>query len=202
MSLPPTPSRRIPGAQRRGLVLEAAMDAFAAKGYEATTTADVAAHAGVSQPYVIRLFGTKRELFLAVVDRCFARVEDAFARAAAAAPTGEQMKAMGAAYLRLLERRRDLRLQLYTYAACDDPVIAAAVRSAYAHLVALVAELTGADPDSLLRFFAHGMLLNVVAATDLALEAPHAPALAAMLTAAGMHAPPAADAPAGRTGSA
>ena len=91
---------------------------------------------------------------------------------------------MGRAYRELLGNRRDLRLQLHAYAACDDPAIAAAVRRGYAHLVGVVQDLSGASGEELLRFFAHGMLLNVMAATDLAREAAHAPPLAAMLEAA------------------
>lgn len=177
--------RRIPADERRALVIEAAADAFAERGFTATTTADIAERAGVSQPYVIRLFGTKRALFLAVAERCFARVEAAFRAAAAAAGPDGRLAAMGRAYIDLLEDRRDLRLQLHAYAACDDPEVADHVRAGYTRLVETVHELTGADGEVLMRFFAHGMLLNVLAATDLGHGGPVSPILAGLLEASG-----------------
>jgi hypothetical protein len=91
---------------------------------------------------------------------------------------------MGCAYAAPLGDRRDLRLQLYAYAACDDPETARAVRSGYAQLARTAHELSGADGEALFRFFAHGMLLNVMAATDLAADGSRSRELADMLHAA------------------
>jgi AcrR family transcriptional regulator len=159
--------QRLPAAERRGLVIEAAADAFAERGYDATTTADVARLAGVSQPYVVRLFGTKKDLFMAVTERCFDRVEAVFRAAAADRAPESALLAMGGAYRDLIVNRRDLRLQLHAYAACDDPQIAETVRRRYAGLVHLVHELSAAGGEDLFRFFAHGMMLNVLAATGM-----------------------------------
>ena len=164
------------------------MDSFAEHGLVAATTADVAARAGVSQPYVVRLFGTKQTLVLAAIGACFERVADTFRDAAAAAEdvgTPERLGAMGAAYAALLEDRRTLRLQLAAYsAAADDPEIGDAVRSGYAELVGLVHDLSGATGDDLMRFFAQGMLLNVIAATDLGKVAEGHEALRGLMAAA------------------
>ena len=51
------------GAERREQILAAARRVFGEGGYAASTD-EVARAAGVSQPYVVRLFGSKRELFL------------------------------------------------------------------------------------------------------------------------------------------
>ena len=64
----------MPAAERREMVLEAAMAEFAAHGLAGTSTEDVARRAGISQPYLFRLFPTKKALFLALVGRCFRRV--------------------------------------------------------------------------------------------------------------------------------
>ena len=56
---------RLTAAERGEEVLQAAVRAFGASGYQGTKTDEIARLAGVSQPYVIRLFGTKQELFLA-----------------------------------------------------------------------------------------------------------------------------------------
>src|SRR3954468_17941937 len=60
----PAASGRMTGAARRDQILAAARRVFAEGGYAASTD-EVARAAGVSQPYVVRLFGSKRELFLA-----------------------------------------------------------------------------------------------------------------------------------------
>src|SRR4051812_2188727 len=59
-----TSGTRMTGAARRDQILAAARRVFAEGGYAASTD-EVARAAGVSQPYVVRLFGTKRDLFLA-----------------------------------------------------------------------------------------------------------------------------------------
>ena len=51
---------------------------------------------------------------------------------------------------------------MQAYAACDDPDIAAVVRRGFGRLVDLV-ESKGADPERAMRFFAAGMLINVMA---------------------------------------
>ena len=153
--------------ERRELVLEAAVTEFAARGLAGTSTEDVARAAGISQPYLFRLFATKKALFLALVDRCFQRVADAFT-AAAGDKTGEQaLEAMGDAYHRLLEDRTLLLLQMQAYAACADPDIRATTRAGYKRLWALVERLSGMPYDTVVSFFAMGMLMNVAAAMDL-----------------------------------
>ena len=62
--------------ERREEILEAAFTAFSETGFEGTSTDDIAAAVGISQPYLFRLFGTKKELFLAAVERCFEETED------------------------------------------------------------------------------------------------------------------------------
>ena len=153
--------------ERRELVLEAAIAEFAARGLAGTSTEDVARAAGISQPYLFRLFPTKKALFLALVERCFQRVADAFA-AAAGDKTGEQaLEAMGDEYERLLEDRALLLLQMQAYAACEDPEIRAATRAGYKRLWGLVERVSGLPFDQVVSFFAMGMLINVAAAMDL-----------------------------------
>ena len=50
---------RLTAGERQDQLLAAAVTAFSERGYAGTTTDQVARLAGVSQPYVIRLFGTK-----------------------------------------------------------------------------------------------------------------------------------------------
>src|SRR5215213_9217191 len=93
-----TPTRRKSADERREDILAVAMDRFAQVGYHGPSTEDIAAGAGISQPYLFRLFGTKKALFLACDERACDRVLDAFRRAAENAP-GETLEALGRAYM-------------------------------------------------------------------------------------------------------
>ena len=158
---------RMKAGERRETVLAAAVAEFAARGLAGTSTEDVARRAGISQPYLFRLFPTKKALFLALVDRCFRQVAAAFEAAAADRVGEDALEAMGDAYDQLLQDRTLLLLQLQAYAACDDPEIRDATRTGFKHLWALVERLTGLPYERVVMFFAMGMLMNVAAAMDL-----------------------------------
>lgn len=49
--------------------LDAAMDLFWARGYEATSTADLVEHLGIGRASLYATFGTKHELYLRALDR-------------------------------------------------------------------------------------------------------------------------------------
>jgi len=169
-----TSPHRLTADERRVEIVEAAVRAFASGGLAGTSTEEIARLAGVSQPYLFRLFGTKRDLFLAAVDRAFTRIGDAFQHAAlhpaTDAPMGADpvLVAMGRAYGDLLADRSLLALQLHAFAACDDVEVRSFVRRRFSDLVTKVATLAGTSPSALRMFFAEGMLLNVAAAMDLA----------------------------------
>jgi AcrR family transcriptional regulator len=153
--------------ERREEILDAALELFAEQGLAASTE-DIAAKAGISQPYVFRLFGTKKELFKAAVARCFRETLETFQRAAEGKRGEEALEAMGKAYTeRLLPDRNRLRAQMQAYAACDDPELCEVVRAGYGDLVSYVERVSGLPPEAVARFFSQGMLLNVVASMGL-----------------------------------
>ena len=76
------PRKRVPAAERRDALIEAAMGEFARGGLHGTKVSQVAREVGVAQPYVFTLFPTKVDLFLAAVGRGFERIEAIFATAA------------------------------------------------------------------------------------------------------------------------
>ena len=162
-------SARLTAEERRADVIGAATKEFAARGYAGTSTQTIADRAGVSQPYLFQLFGTKRDLFIQAVRACFARARstfDASARVARAETSdpGAILHAMGVGYIELLRDRDMLRLQLHAYAACEDPEIRAVVRDEWKVLYDAVARASDANPASIHAWFAEGMLLNVAAA--------------------------------------
>jgi AcrR family transcriptional regulator len=155
---------RLTAAERREDILDAALIAFAAGGYEGTSTEDIARGAGISQPYLFRLFGTKKELFTATVTRCFRETLEMFQRAAEGLRGEEALQAMGTAYMNeMLTDRTRLRAQMQAYAACDDPEIGAVARDGFGDLVAYAERVSGLSPEEVASFFAKGMLLNVLA---------------------------------------
>src|SRR3954452_24740918 len=158
----PTRTRKS-AVERRDEIVAAAIRHFAAGGYAGTSTEAIARDAGISQPYLFRLFKTKRELFLACHEVSHRRVLDTFKAAVEGVAPDERMERMGEAYKGLLEDRTMLLFQLQSYAACADPEVQAQVRDRYGALIREVRRLTGAEPEALWRFFGTGMLLNVVA---------------------------------------
>jgi AcrR family transcriptional regulator len=174
-----TPTRRLTAEQRREEILVAALPEFARGGLYGTSTEVIAERAGISQPYLFRLFGTKKELFLTCHRHCCEQVTEAFAEAAAQLPEGasseERLHAMGAAYQQLLSDRVRLLMMMQGFAACEDPEIRAAVREQYARCFKVVEQGSGAPDEDLLRFFATGMLLNLSAAMGLRNASPGEP---------------------------
>jgi len=157
----------MPAAVRRAMVLEAAVAEFAVHGLAGTSTEDVARRAGISQPYLFRLFPTKKALFLALVERCFQRVQETFTTAAGDLTGDEALDAMADSYTHLLDDRTLLLLQMQIYAACDDPEIRVAARAGYKGLWERIERITGLPFQRVVDFFAIGMLMNVAAAMDL-----------------------------------
>ena len=163
-----TTSPRKSAAERREEILTVALEQFAVGGYRGTSTEAIARAAGISQPYLFRLFHTKKELFLACCDRADAKVRTVFRRAAAGAPPGERLGLMGRAYVQeLMPDRHAILMQMQGYVASSDPDIQAHVRRAFGETVAEVAALSEADPQAVWTFFSKGMLLNITAALDL-----------------------------------
>ena len=166
-----SPRQRIPAAERRDALIDAAVHEFAHGGLHGTPVDRIARQVGVAQPYVFSLFANKRELFIAAVERCFDTLAELFTKAASefdpatAPPDVDVLKAMGNAYVELLSSDRDyLMLQHQAYAACDDDVIRERVRACYARLVVHVEWLADAEPERIDEFFRYGMWLNVAAA--------------------------------------
>src|SRR5256885_16916964 len=116
------PAPRRPADDRREAIVAAALPHFARDGFQAASIDAVARDAGVSQPYVFRLFGTKRALFLACCQRNLETIRRTFLAAAAGAATREErLAAMGRAYLAPLDDPGPLLTHLQGYAARAAP---------------------------------------------------------------------------------
>lgn len=156
-----TPKVRLTAKERGDEVLRAAVQAFAASGYEGTKTDEIARLAGVSQPYVIRLFGTKQQLFLAAVQSVCDRIEQIFRDAAA---ERADLGTLGDNYHRLLAEPALLLVLMHGFSASGDPTIGDCVRARFGSIYTLIRDLTGATPHQAREFLSAGMLMTVMSA--------------------------------------
>lgn len=158
-------------SDRRELVLTAATKAFAQGGYAGTSTDAVAKEAGVSQPYVVRMFGTKSELFRLVFQRSIDGIMAAFAAVLDPATPhrdDDVWAALGGAYTALVADRDLLLVMMHGFTAGSTPEIGAQGRAGMAAIYTQLREGTGCTPEEARQFIAHGMLLNCL----LAMQAP------------------------------
>src|SRR5690242_8816171 len=148
---------RLSAAERTEQIVCAAVSAFSSAGYAGTSTDDVARAAGVSQPYVIRLFGSKQRLFLAGVEYAASEIERTFRGSGAT-----DLEGLGDAYQTLLGRYEVLGMLMHGFAAGSDPEIGKSVRGCLGRIYELVRELTGAEPREAADFISTGIFLTVL----------------------------------------
>ena len=156
--------KRLSSDERRRQILVAALAVFGTRGYEGATTDEVARAAGVSQPYVVRLFGSKENLFLAAIEDALTRLLAAF-RAALATDAGDGLtaaKRIGQAYVDLIEVRGLHQTLAHAYLLGSNPVIGAAARRGFAAVWRFFREEMGLDADEARAFMAEGMLISTM----------------------------------------
>jgi AcrR family transcriptional regulator len=154
--------------ERRTAVLAAAISEFARSGYAGTSTEAIAARAGISQPYLFRLFGTKKDLFVATYDLVGDRIIQELSQAGEGLDGPEAQAAMGTAYMELMQDPELLQMQLHGFAAAPgDPDIARSCRRTFEVLQQVFFDRTHLSQEELREFFAMGMLITVMAAIDL-----------------------------------
>jgi len=164
-------TQRKSAEERREEILEAALVEFAAHGLDGGSTEAIAKAVGISQPYVFRLFGTKKELFTATIERCMSGTLEMFRTASADLKGEEALRAIGDAYVeRLATDPTYLHSQMQAYAACSDEDVRRKVKLRWDRLMKVTGEISGASADELTKFFARGMLMNVFASIRLVPE--------------------------------
>jgi AcrR family transcriptional regulator len=153
--------------ERRAAVLDAATHEFAVRGLHGGSTEEIARIAGISQPYLFRLFGSKKGLYLAACRRCTEDLYAVFERAAEGLSGVAALQAMGAAYHEIMQDRDRLMLMLKSWTSCDDPDIARVTRSGWRNLVDLAEQASGEPASVVSRFFANGMLITILMSLNL-----------------------------------
>ena len=151
--------------ERRETVIASAIDVFGASGYLGTPISAVAEHARISPAYVFKLFPGKEKLFVAALDRCFDRIEDALDTGAAASASqspSDILYTMGDAYAELIADRSLLMLQVHAQSAAAEPEIGAALRRGMARITRFTKTRSGATDDEVQRFIAFGQLCHLI----------------------------------------
>jgi AcrR family transcriptional regulator len=153
--------------ERRVAVLDAATREFGRRGLHGASTDDIARAAGISQPYLFRLFGSKKELYMAACQRCSDELYTVFAEAAEGREGLAALHAMGEAYVQLMQNHDRLMLMLKSWTSADDPDVARMTRSGWRNLVDLAEQRSGEPASVVSRFFANGMLITIFMSLDL-----------------------------------
>ncbi|MGW6743452.1 TetR/AcrR family transcriptional regulator [Streptomyces sp. NPDC055025] len=160
---------RMSAEERRESVIRAAVTEFARSGYNGTSTEVIARRVGVSQPYLFRLFPNKEAMFLAAAQRCLVDTTRVFEQAAAGLEGEEAVRAMAAAYQRLIAddpEKPQMQMQMFVAVAsaeaAGDHDFGNSVRAAWLDLWDTVHLALGADIDETTAFFGHGMLINTL----------------------------------------
>ncbi|HET9171199.1 MAG TPA: TetR/AcrR family transcriptional regulator [Actinospica sp.] len=161
-----TVTRKMTAAERRAQILAIAAQEFALGGLHGTSTETIARRAEITQAYVFRLFGSKKNLFIQVVTAAFDQLIDGMRDAAGDRAGIAALAEMGRTYDELLADRTALLLQLQGFAAASEPEVRDAVRERFSRMWDLVSEKTGLDPVGVKSFLAFGMLLNNGAALE------------------------------------
>ena len=155
-------TRRMSSEERREQIVEAAIGVFGAKGYVGTTTDDVARAASVSQPYVVRLFGTKEKLFLAALEDALEQLLEAFASVPSTADMHERGELMGQVYMGLLQTRGLHQILSHAFLLGAHPVIGPAARAGFARVWHYLRKDAGFTAEEAQKFLAMGMLINTM----------------------------------------
>ncbi len=165
-------TERLTAEARSEEILRVATEEFAAYGFHGASTTTIAQRLGISQPYIFKLFGTKKQLYLATLERVYDRIARTFKRAAEQPVNNGcgPLDALGQAYIQMLDERADLQLLLQGFAAVEDADVQDFVRERYMWMFHFLREATGASVEETRTFLATGLLLTVISVADLPKE--------------------------------
>lgn len=179
------PATRMPAAERRELILAAAAGVFGERGYVGATTDAVAKAAGVSQPYVVRMFGTKAALFQAVLERSLDRLIDEFLSEIAAQGTdaADLPMCIGRRYVELLADRGLLLSLMQAFMLGADPEIGPTARAGFMRVYRLLRDEGRFTPEQATEFLQGGMMINTLVGLRMGADFDTDPDVREMLTA-------------------
>lgn len=151
---------------RREQILAAALQEFSRKGLHGGSTVRIAQEVEVSHPNLFRVFSTKHELFVAVLQQAFGKVERVMLVSGEAAD-GDPLPTMSDAWGVLMGDRELMLILLQGFAASDDPAIRDLMQQWTQEVFERMESLPEVGTDRAHDFFAAGMLYMVATAMDL-----------------------------------
>ncbi len=158
----------MPAAQRRAMILEAARGLFGSQGYNGTTTDQIAAAAGISQPYVVRMFGSKEALFLEVFHDTLTTLLDAWRETLAhLGPDDTVAHVIGEQFVDLAAKQGLHTMLLQGFVSGADPAIGAAARAGFLEMYRFLRDEAGIPDDQVQGFLGSGMIFAVMLAIDM-----------------------------------
>lgn len=177
--VPMTSTTSIAPLSRQAEVVQAAIRAFARKGYGGTTLADIAAEAGVSQPRISQIFGSKEAAFLTAHRTAADEVLVLLERHA---EPPYSMDKLGAGCLPLLDDRPEVLMMVFqTFASAYVPAIGELARQTIDDVIRIVTERAGGSHADALEFVERGFFVNAMLTIQARDHAESYPGLADLL---------------------
>ena len=159
----PSPGQRLPAAERREQMLNAARIVFGERGYTGATTDAVAKAAGVSQAYIVRTFGSKENLFVEATTRSVDKTIEVFR---AAARDNDDLttlpRHLGHAYVELVADRGILLTMMHLFTMGHYERFGQLARDEFMRIYRVLHHEIGMSPKATEKFLAKGMLINTV----------------------------------------
>lgn len=157
---------RMPASERRAAILEVAREQFGRQGYHGATTDKIAAAAGISQPYVVRMFGSKENLFLEVLGDTLDTLIGAWRARLASVPAGadthERKEALGETFLALAQNSGFHTLLLQAFVSGAEPAIGARARAGFLEIYRFLVDEAHFAEEHVHEFLASGMLYSIM----------------------------------------
>lgn len=161
----------MPAAERRAMILDAARDLFGRQGYNGTTTDQIANAAGISQPYVVRMFGSKEALFLEVFHATLRTLVDAWRATLDSLPDDAdphtRTVAIGEQFVDLSATRGLHTMLLQAFVSGADPAIGKAARDGFLSIYRFLRDEAGVSDEQVQGFLGSGMIFSVMLAIDM-----------------------------------
>jgi AcrR family transcriptional regulator len=117
-----TPRKRLPGAERRQLILESAARLFGEHGYAGTTLDEIAKESNVTKPILYRHFASKKALYLALLERHRDDLPRFFERVPADLPFDERVEAILETWFAYVEEHGYAWRMLFRDSGGDDEI--------------------------------------------------------------------------------
>jgi TetR/AcrR family transcriptional regulator len=182
---PTQTTTRMAAGERRELVLAAAAGVFGERGFVGATTDAVAKASGVSQPYVVRMFGTKAALFQAVLERSLDRLIAAFREEIVQNQGAREdlHQCIGRRYVELLSDRGLLLSLMQAFMLGADPEIGPTARGGFLRVYRLLRDEAGFTPEEASQFLSGGMMINTLVGLRMGADFDTDPEVRELLTA-------------------